>query len=176
LQGRQGIQGPQGLQGLQGLQGIQGIAGVSARTTVFKTSDETITNDATLNNDSQLFFTVAANTTYQFRLEVLFDSGSTPDFKYRHSGPANPTLVRITQQDSPPGSTTLTYSVATAFSAADVVVNGGAVTNGGYVKLTGIIQNGANAGTFRFQWAQNNSSGTATTVRAGSYVEYAVVA
>jgi hypothetical protein len=123
-----------------------------------------------------LFFAVAANTNYQFRLEVLFDTGTTPDFKYRHSGPAGATLVRITQQDAAPGDTALGYSVATAFSAADVAVAGGAVTNGGYVKLTGIIQNGANAGTFRFQWAQNNSSGTATTVRAGSYIEYSVVA
>lgn len=65
-------------------------------------------------------------------------------------------------------------AVDTAFSAADLTLTGTG-TNGGFVMLSGVVHNGANAGTFSFQWAQNTSDGTATVVRAGSYLEYSVV-
>jgi hypothetical protein len=150
--------------------------GAGGRTLVSKTTDESITSDNTLNNDSQLFFTMAANTKYQFKLEVFFDTGATPDFKWRHTGPAAPTLVRIVERDSAPGSGTLSFSIATAYSTADNTLTTTSGTTGGYVTLEGIIHNGANAGDFQFQWSQNSSSVTATTVRAGSYIEYGVVA
>jgi hypothetical protein len=119
---------------------------------------------------------MAANTKYQFKLEVFFDSGTTPDFKWRHSGPTSPTLVRIVERGSAPGSTTLSFNVATAYSSSDNALTSSSATTGGYVSLEGIIHNGVNAGDFHFQWSQNSSSTTATTVRAGSYIEYGVVA
>jgi len=93
--------------------------GAGGRTLVYKTADQSITSDSTLNNDSELFFTMAANTKYQFKLEVFFDTGTTPDFKWRHSGPAAPTLVRIVERDSAPSSGTLSFNVATAYSTVD---------------------------------------------------------
>jgi hypothetical protein len=150
--------------------------GAGGRTLVYKTADQSITSDSTLNNDSELFFTMAANTKYQFKLEVFFDSGTTPDFKWRHSGPTSPTLVRIVERGSAPGSTTLSFNVATAYSSSDNALTSSSATTGGYVSLEGIIHNGVNAGDFHFQWSQNSSSTTATTVRAGSYIEYGVVA
>ena len=149
--------------------------GAGGRTLVSKTTDESITSDNTLNNDSQLLFPMLANTKYQFKLEVFFDTGTTPDFKWRHTGPASPTLVRIVERDSAPGSGTLSFSVATAYSTADNTLTTTSGTTGGYVTLEGIIHNGANAGDFHFQWSQNSSSVTATTVRAGSYIEYVQV-
>jgi len=40
------------------------------------------------------------------------------------------------------------------------------------VEFTGTLHNGANAGTFAFQWAQNTSDANVTQVLAGSYMEY----
>ena len=48
----------------------------------------------------------------------------------------------------------------------------GAGSTGGFLDMDITWQNGANAGTFALQWAQNSSGGNATTVRAGSYLEY----
>ena len=146
--------------------------GAGGRTLVSKTTDESITSDNTLNNDSQLLFPMLANTKYQFKLEVFFDTGTTPDFKWRHTGPASPTLVRIVERGSVPGSGTLSFNIATAYSTADNTLTSSSSGTGGYVSLEGIIHNGANAGDFHFQWSQNSSSATATTVRAGSYIEY----
>ena len=149
--------------------------GAGGRTLVSKTADQSITSDNTLNNDSQLLFPMLANTKYQFKLEVFFDTGTTPDFKWRHTGPASPTLVRIVERGSVPGSGTLSFNIATAYSTADNTLTSSSGTTGGYVSLEGIIHNGANAGDFHFQWSQNSSSVTATTVRAGSYIEYVQV-
>ena len=149
--------------------------GAGGRTLVSKTADQSITSDNTLNNDSQLLFPMLANTKYQFKLEVFFDTGTTPDFKWRHTGPASPTLVRIVERGSVPGSGTLSFNIATAYSTADNTLTSTSGTTGGYVTLEGIIHNGANAGDFHFQWSQNSSSATATTVRAGSYIEYVQV-
>jgi hypothetical protein len=48
----------------------------------------------------------------------------------------------------------------------------GTGTTGGFIEMDVAWQNGANAGTFAFQWAQNSSGATASVVRAGSYLEY----
>ncbi|HLC28314.1 MAG TPA: hypothetical protein VJL07_02590 [Dehalococcoidia bacterium] len=140
--------------------------------TITKTADESITEDATLNDDAALLFAMAANTKYRFRLEVFFDTGASEDFKYRHAGPASPTLVRIKRRHLVPSATSYTgIAVETAFSASDVnLLSTG--TNGGWFQLEGIIHNGANAGNFSLQWAQAAGGITSTVVRAGSYLEY----
>ena len=118
---------------------------------------------------------MAANTKYQFIAEIFFDTGATPDFKYRYAGPAGASLVRVVRRDTVPGSGTFSFAVDTAYPGADVSLTSLSGTTGGYVTFQGIVHNGVNAGTFSFKWAQNSSSVTATTVRAGSYIEYGVV-
>lgn len=135
-----------------------------------KSSDESITSDNTLSNDAALTFSMAANTTYTARLVVFFDSGATEDFQYAISAPASPTYVRIRRRHFPPGSTTATNAMDTAATSATSITGSG--TTGGFIEADIIWQNGANAGTFAFQWAQNTSGGTATIVRAGSFLEY----
>ena len=155
---------------------INASAAAGGRTIVYKTADQSKTNNTTLADDTELFFSVTANTQYQFKAEIFFDTGTTPDFKYRHAGPAAMDLVRIVRRDSIPGSGSLSYNMDTAFSVSDIALTSLSGTTGGYISLEGIIHTGVNAGTFSFKWAQNTSSATATTVRAGSYIEYGVVA
>lgn len=140
-----------------------------------KMVDQTINNSVVLVDDSDLRFPVNANTKYNFRAKIFYDTVASADFKWRHSGPLVPTLVRIARNTIVPGGTSFAdISVDLAFSAADVVVTGGAGL-GGYVTLHGIIQTGISSGTFVFQWAQNTAQLADTTVRAGSYIEWMVL-
>ena len=139
-------------------------------TIVKKTADETKTSNATVADDAALTFSMLANTKYHVRLFVIFDTHTTPDFKWRHAGPASPTLVRVMRKWTPGGSAALGTQVDTAYSASDQSIAGN--TGSGHIQLDCIIHNGANAGTFSFQWAQNVSDANPTTVYAGSYLEY----
>jgi hypothetical protein len=160
---------PQQLQAGDTLEG----AGGGAWTTVIKPSDQPRTANATLAADSALLFAMAANTRYFVRGEVFFDTTANGDFKWRHAGPASPTLVRILRRWVVPAATAFAgIAVDQAYSAADLAVLS-ASTNGGYIALEGVIHNGANAGNFEFRWAQNTSDPGNTIVRAGSYLEYA---
>jgi hypothetical protein len=167
-----GAQGAQGTQGTQGVQGSAGAQGSSQWTTVKKTSDQSKTSNTTLANDTELTFALAANTKYAVRGRIIFETGATGDFKWRHSGPASPTLVRIVRKAIVPAAAALSgVAIDSAFSAADITIIGTSA-GAGYIEFDGIVQNGANAGTFAFQWAQNTTDVTATIVRAGSYLQW----
>lgn len=109
------------------------------------------------------------------RGRIFFDTNATADFKWRHVGPALPTLVRILRDWVVPGATTYAgIAVDTAFSAADLAVLTTG-TNGGWIEFDGIVHVGVAGGMFAFAWAQNTTNVGAATVRAGSYLEYMTV-
>jgi hypothetical protein len=120
---------------------------------------------------------MAANTKYVIRIEVWFDTTAAGDFKYGFNGPAiGAGLIRMHRRAIIAGAAAFTVSaVATAYDPTTGIALAGTGTNGGYIGLSGIVQNGATAGTFDFRWAQNASDAGNTIVRAGSYLEYAVV-
>lgn len=142
-----------------------------------KTADQSKANDTTLANDDTLFFSMAASTKYSIRIRVYGVAPATPSFKYLIVGPASPTLVLIETALRAPAGTTFTVAgtTASAFPGAATVITGNA-TSHFYLELDIIVQNGANAGTFAFQWAQNaTSTPNPCLVRAGSYLEYLVL-
>lgn len=144
---------------------------MSPWTMVLKTADETRTNTTTLADDSSLKMSMAANTKYVFRTQIFFNAAATPDLKWRHSGPASPTSISITRRQIIAGGTSIgTIAEDTAYSALDIAV---AASGGvGIIWIEGVIANGANAGDFVFRWAQNTSDAAATTILAGSWLEY----
>lgn len=145
--------------------------GASAWTTVKKTTNTSRSN-STLAADPALQFAMAASTKYAIRGKVFFDTLAAADFKWRHRGPASPTLVRIRRAWMVPGGTALAgILVDQAFSAADLALTSTG-TNGGWIEFEGVVHNGANLGTFDFAWAQNTTTAGNTTVLAGSYLEY----
>lgn len=140
--------------------------------TVRKISDEIITADNVLTADAALSFAMVAGRKYLVRGRIFFDTTANADIKFRHAGPSSPVLVRIARKAIAPGATAdSNVAVDTAFSASDIAVTGSG-TDGGTFSFEGIVHNGANAGTFAIQWAQNVSDAGNTTVRAGSYLEY----
>lgn len=192
IQGQQGIQGSQGLQGLQGSgsqgsqgiqgsQSVQGLQGTAAAgsvfwTTINKVNDTTRTANTTLTADPDLQFSLAANTKYVIRIEVWFDTTAAGDFKYGFNGPAiGAGIIRMHRRAVLPNATAFTIATTTTAYDTTGVSLTSTGTNGGYIALAGIIQNGATAGTFDFRWAQNTSDAGNTIVRAGSYLEYGVV-
>ena len=136
-----------------------------------KGADETTSSDTTLSDDAELTFDVNAGATYKFRFIVFYDTPAAADFKYSVTCPASPALVSITTKSIAPGATTqaITRQSACGFGPTAITETSG---TDGYIEIEGVVQNGANAGSIAFQWAQNSSSGTNTTVRKGSVVEY----
>lgn len=140
-------------------------------THIIKQADQAKTSDASLANDSELSFAMAASTKYRVSLKVWFDTAATPDFKYAVVGPSSPTLVRSMRKHIDPNALT-TLASAAEISFPGATVNAGTGTTGGYIEIDMIVHNGLNAGTLAFQWAQNTSNGSATTVLAGSELSY----
>lgn len=138
-----------------------------------KATTETITNDAVTSDDAELKFSVAANTTYRFRIVVFYTSGSAAgDFKGGVNGPASPTLLTWGSVIRPAAAVPTISGVTTGYSAPAF---GGLNVGNGSDTIDGIVQNGVNAGTVAFQWAQNASNAAATSVLKGSYIEYSAL-
>ena len=142
------------------------------RTLLNKTTEETKNNDAVTANDSMLTFSVAANTKYRFDMELFFTTTTAADFKYQFTGPVSPTYVAIRRDHVAAGTQTIVDFVDAAYLSTDVPVTGANGT--GFIKMTGIIHNGANAGTVAFRWAQNTATVVDTVVKAGAYLLYCI--
>lgn len=140
-----------------------------------KTNFEARSNTATLANDGDLKFQMAANTNYMIRARVYFSTGATADFKYALTGPASPSSVSVVRKHIDPSALTSLVATSEGAYTASTAIAGGAGTAGGYIEFDVRVRNGANAGTFAFQWAQNTSDATAAVVLEGSYLEYRVI-
>jgi len=146
--------------------------GVNHWTPVRKTADQTKNSNTTLAADTALQFPMLANTKYAFRGRVHYGTPGGADIKFRHTGPASPSFVHIKRHSLAPGATAFgNIAIDTAYSSADIVITEVSGTEG-YFEFDGVVHNGANAGTFAIQWAQNTSDAGGTTVRAGSFIEY----
>lgn len=142
-------------------------------TLVMKTTDESVQSDTTLSNDTDLKFTMSANTKYAVRGKIYVTYNSTMFFKSAWAGPASPTLVRIHYaQVLTGGSAPFQETVATSLTTLTNFSSG----SSGMIEFDAIIHNGANAGDFTFQWAQIVSTAVNCTVNAGSWLEWRQVA
>jgi hypothetical protein len=145
----------------------------------YKTSTQVFTTNTTYANitasSGNLAFDIAANETWsaQFYLPVTF--GGTGGLKLQLTGPATPTLVRISGQYAgyynDGGSVVISsypfpIATVTAFSSAIIALASNGVTSAnivsGMIILSVLIVNGANAGTVTLQGAQNSASSTST--------------
>lgn len=151
------------------------VVGESPWNIARKVTTETRSADsATLADDAVLKFAMLANTKYAIRASIFWDTVAAADIKFRHVGPASPTLVRILRWDVAPGTVAVqNLAVDVAYSSGDIACTS-VGTTGGWLTLEGIIHNGANAGDFKIQWAQNVSDAGNTSVLAGSFLEWVV--
>lgn len=142
-------------------------------TTVQKSADTTRSNTVTLTDDPTLTFVVAVNKTYRIRGVARWSSLLASDFQYAFNGPASPTrlLIRCVDFSATTGAETPHFD--NAYGSAHPVNSTANQEN--LVKWDAVLTNGANAGSFAFQWAQSTAVVENTIVRAGSYLEWAQV-
>lgn len=135
--------------------------------TVVKTSDTTRNSNTTTSADPALQISLAASTTYAIRIVVKLRSTAAGDFKWGLSGPASPTEVYGALVGASIGNANQAFE---AYPANYQYV--GSSSGAGLLVIEMTVENGTNAGTFSFDWAQNTSDAGPTTVKAGSYIEY----
>lgn len=129
------------------------------------TADLTKNANTTLSNITGLTFSVGANEVWAFQFLLRGITTSVADWKLTLTGPAAPTavwfgLVTANQQ-------TTGTKVVTAFGSA-LSVDG--IGTEDALIISGLLQNGANAGAVQAQMAQLASEATNTVIRADSYV------
>ena len=132
-------------------------------------ANQVVNNSTTLVDIPQLEINVDAYERVLFRYNVFFNTAAAADFKYQVAIPGSPTLYRQLTEGLAPDDTA--YDLAVATSSAAVSLTGAANANG-YVRITGVLQNGANAGQLKLQFAQATGDASDTTVYAGSFLEY----
>lgn len=143
-------------------------------TYVLKTSDQTKNSDETTADDTQLYFTMDADSTYQFSFRIYYETSSAADMKFQLTGPASPDFIELKEEQRRPNSSTFSTNAFDGYITSDETLPGG--DGAGILTLEGLIQNGSNSGDVKFRWAQNSSDASDTTVKKGSTVSYLKVA
>jgi hypothetical protein len=148
------------------------VAGV-APLAVIKPADETVTSSVVLQADNNLLLNLAdyPNSTWLFECFLVYSGGTqgSSDIQWQWSVPSGATLLYTDDNMTTSGNP----STGTLWTASS---NPTAGTNGGTGNLCGLtmkgtLQIGTTAGTLQLLWAQNHSSSTATTVKAGSSLQ-----
>lgn len=143
------------------------VGGIGKTMFVYKGSDESVTSSSTLQDDNELVSpTLATNVKYLVECQVFYTSTSaTPGVKFSWVGPTSATMVWGAGAgyigNSTIGAVDAWSISASAFDQA---------------LYTGILVTAGSTGTLQLQWAQNTSNGTATTVKAGSWLRLTRVA
>jgi hypothetical protein len=132
-------------------------------------ANQVVNNSATLVDIPQLKINVDAYERIMFRFNVFYNTAAAADFKYQVSIPGSPTLYRQLTEGMAPDDTAVDLAIATSSAAVSLT---GAANANGYVRITGVLQNGANAGQLKLQFAQDTANASDTTVYAGSFLEY----
>lgn len=146
---------------------------------VYAGSDKTKTNDTTLgaDPDTALQVTLGANKKYRLKYDIYWDTGATPDLKWDLDFTGTTTSVlfmalkaELVTANLATGATQSTFQMRAASALNVVVTDLTSATNSFSETIICGIQTGASGGTFSLRWAQNTSSGTATTRRRDSSI------
>ena len=149
----------------------------SAWITVKKTTDESRNNNDgsgsdVVTDDDELKFTMAANGVYSIRGVIHFEvSAVGTELRYRLTGPASPTRVQGEVRHPANISLPQVFRAYASINERMVPFSGDSTGYGiAYIEL--LVINGANSGTFSFQWLSSSSTASSATVKKGSYLEY----
>ncbi|MFF2864490.1 hypothetical protein ACFVSX_32000 [Streptomyces rubiginosohelvolus] len=179
--GDTGPAGPKGDKGDTGAQGPQGPAGapptgdvVGVIRTVDKAADEAVTSSTVLQDDDHLTLPVTAGGRYALDAMLAVDGDPAADLLLTVTAPPGSTGYWT------PGAITLgvsdgTGSIRLTRYAPGTTIGVGVTAAGLIVTPLGTITAGA-SGAVTVQWAQNVSTGTATVLRAGSWLRLTRVA
>jgi hypothetical protein len=138
---------------------------------VRKTVDESVTSSTAVQDDNALAVAVAASCIYEVRWSLLVDGATAGDLKYAFTGPASATMVWESTGHAA-ADTTNVAQITTPIAAIGTTITHGTLGSGtdSRVNGRGLLVVAATPGTLQLQWAQGTSSGTATKVKAASYL------
>ncbi|TXI87238.1 MAG: hypothetical protein E6Q36_07870 [Chryseobacterium sp.] len=130
-----------------------------------KSANESVTSSTTFQNDDELSFSIGASERWALFTFIQGNVGATPDIKFQVTAPAGATC-NVTFANQLPGIDTVLANRGCSTSSGNM----GSGNTDAYWQVAGYVSTGVTSGTVNLQWAQNSSSGTATTVNAGSYM------
>jgi hypothetical protein len=136
------------------------------------TQDRTVTASTTIVAVPELTVNLARFQRIFFRFNFFYSSPAAADFKYRLVVPASLTLYRCFRETWAPDATGLAFTQDTSNNGTTDITVLHAANTDGFIRGTGIIHNGATAGDFQLQFAQNTSDAGNTILRAGSSIEF----
>lgn len=129
------------------------------------TTDETVTSSTTLAN---LFsFNLPANGTIYWEVVGVFTLGAAGGFKFLPHN-AGTSSFYIAQFEIEDVTTPTNYQQAVTTETA--FANAAAVASNYSLRAYGTVKQGAAAGAFSFQFAQNSSNATPITMKAGTII------
>lgn len=140
---------------------------------VRKSSDQSVTSSTTLVDDTVLKFSVTSGDTWFVSLDLLYQGASTGDIKMAWTGGTGSIsgpwgVMGISTAASGPPSTSMTFQGQTSPATT---LSLGAITGFGIpARVFGTFTASGTTPTITFQWAQNTSDVTATTVMTNSTI------
>ena len=148
---------------------------------VVKPTDEARTSDTVITDDDDLFVTLEADSAYIVSIMIVFTTASaTPDIQYELSFSGTCLDFTGDMDWSDPGDRAQAQNDAaqvfgfTGDGATNPVFNpkliGGNTNGPGGIRYGGLFRTGSSGGVLRYRWAQNTTSVSATTIKAGSFI------
>lgn len=135
---------------------------------VIKPSDESYSSTTT-HNDEHLFAPVQAGTNYWISAFIIYEADSARDIVLRWGAPSGSTLTYVTDSITSSASSSVDIISRTLQDLASGPSAGGVGIGSPVAAIPkGLLQVGANSGTFRFRWAQASGGSPSTVVKAGS--------
>ena len=141
---------------------------------VRKSADENVISSTTLQNDDHLLFTAVAGQTYVGEVVCFFTSSSSAiDAKVGFAFPAGTMSFGTTAMDPAVASGVIGSGIWTAFSSA---TSGTSAASVGVASADTVVRVPftflcTTGGTVNFMWAQNTSTATNMTLKAGSSIQ-----
>jgi hypothetical protein len=135
---------------------------------IIKGSDEIVSNSATLQDDDELVLAVAANTSYRWFADITFGAGTVADYRWGFTFPTGATLSFVGAGWDAALAFLPSGNGGTYVSGTAIVYGGAGVATLRGLILRGTLVTGANAGNWRYQWAQNTPTVENTVTKAGS--------
>jgi hypothetical protein len=131
---------------------------------VVKGADTARTTTTTLANDPDLVLAVAATSTYRFECWVRYTAAAGGDLKFQWTAPAGAALKYSSLHNEGGGTGFNNSDVVYALPDVVFIIGAGTGSERAF-HMFGTLNIAGTAGNLQFQWAQNTSSASATTVK-----------
>jgi uncharacterized membrane protein len=139
----------------------------------YQTADQTVNNTTTLVSSNDLVVPVVQSGIYIFNSLIMTNSGTTPDFNLNINAPLNSTITATRFGGTTGAPTSLDMSVLTGTTNLAISLGGNAATIA--AQPAGIIIISTTPGNVTFQFAQVTATASNTTLKLGSWIQFAQV-